>query len=176
MDNQKLTMKQEKFCQEYVIDLNGTQAAIRAGYSEPTAQEQSSRLLSNVIIKDRVEALQSKIQERTEITADSVVKELAKIGFMSIDELYNESGDIKAVHSLSDKAKASVSSVKITEKAIVCDETSKVIERTTEMRLWDKGKALVELRKHLGIFSEDNRQKAVAEVKIVRQPVKNIEK
>lgn len=70
----KLTDKQEQFCQEYLIDLNATQAAIRAGYSEKTANEQGARLLANVSIQTRLKELQSARQERTEITQDYVLK------------------------------------------------------------------------------------------------------
>lgn len=70
----KLTAKQLAFCNEYLIDLNATQAAIRAGYSEKTAQEQSSRLLSNVIISDFIQSKMDKRAEKTEINADYVLK------------------------------------------------------------------------------------------------------
>ena len=72
----KLTPKQDTFCQEYLKDLNATQAAIRAGYSEATAQEQSSRLLSNVMVKERVQALMDERKKRTEITADYVLTKI----------------------------------------------------------------------------------------------------
>jgi len=169
----KLTLKQERFCEEYVIDMNGTQAAIRAGYSENTANEQASRLLTNVNIQTKVSELRDGIQERTNITADNVVKELAKIGFMTIDELFEEDGCFKKVAKLSDKAKASVSSVKITERTYGKDDRE-TTEKTTEMKLWDKGKALVELGKHLGIFKEDNEQKLIPEVKVTLQPIKRV--
>jgi len=68
-----LTDKQEMFCKEYLIDLNATQAAIRAGYSEKTAQEQSSRLLSNVMVKEYIQDLMDKRSEKTEINADYVL-------------------------------------------------------------------------------------------------------
>lgn len=68
-----LPPKQKTFCEEYVVDLNATQAAIRAGYSEKTAQEQSSRLLSNVIIQEYVQSLMDKRSEKTEITAEYVL-------------------------------------------------------------------------------------------------------
>jgi phage terminase small subunit len=77
----KLTPKQNKFCQEYVIDYNGTRAAIRSGYSEMTAQEQSSRLLLNVII-------QARIAELEEQTAKELSIEKADIYRMLLDTLY----------------------------------------------------------------------------------------
>lgn len=166
----KLPKKQEKFCQEYVIDLNGTQAAIRAGYSENSANEQASRMLANVNIKERIKELQLELQERNKLKADDVINELRKIGFMDIGQLYDENGYMRSVNELSDNAKAAVSSVKITERSYGRDENT-TIEKTTEMKLWDKGKALVELGRHLGVFEKDNGQKGsgIAQVIINRK-------
>lgn len=70
----KLTDKQELFCQEYLVDLNGLHAAIRAGYSKKTAQEQSSRLLRNVKVQERVSKLQEKRLKKIEVDQDYVLK------------------------------------------------------------------------------------------------------
>ena len=72
----KLTPKQQRFVDEYLIDLNATQAAIRAGYSEKTAQEQSSRMLSNVIVSDAIRQAQQERQKRTLVTQDDVIRGL----------------------------------------------------------------------------------------------------
>lgn len=72
----KINKKQERFCLEYVIDCNGTQAAIRAGYSKKTANEQASRLLANVNIKARVEELQAKTTKKLEITREDILSRL----------------------------------------------------------------------------------------------------
>lgn len=70
----KLTIKQETFVAEYLVDLNATQAAIRAGYSAKTANEQGSRLLTNVSVQKLIQERMDKRSERTEITADYVLK------------------------------------------------------------------------------------------------------
>lgn len=70
----KLTIKQETFVAEYLVDLNATQAAIRAGYSPKTANEQGSRLLTNVSVQKLIQERMDKRSERTEITADYVLK------------------------------------------------------------------------------------------------------
>lgn len=69
-----LTPKQQRFVDEYLVDLNATQAAERAGYSAHTAQEQSSRLLSNAMVAAAIQAARDQQAERTEITADLVLK------------------------------------------------------------------------------------------------------
>ncbi len=75
----KLSVKHKRFCEEYLVDLNATQAAIRAGYKEKTARSQGQRLLTNVDIQKYIAELQKKQSERTGITADTVLKELEKI-------------------------------------------------------------------------------------------------
>ena len=76
MSEKKLTNKQQAFVNEYLIDKNGTQAAIRAGYSPKTAQEIASENLLKPIIKKAVEEGLLRAQKRTEITVDDLVKEL----------------------------------------------------------------------------------------------------
>ena len=71
----ELSPRAQRFVDEYLIDLNATQAAIRAGYSAATAQEQSSRLLSNVMVQQAVSAARKAQQERTQVEADKVVLE-----------------------------------------------------------------------------------------------------
>lgn len=75
----KLTAKQELFCQEYLVDLNATQAAIRAGYSEATAKEQGSRMFTNVNISSRVKELMAARIEKTGVTQEWVLMRLVEI-------------------------------------------------------------------------------------------------
>lgn len=75
----KLTPKQTKFVDEYMVDFNGTQAAIRSGYSKKTAQEQSSRLLSNVIISTEIKKRQEKHSQNLEITKEGLLTNLMEI-------------------------------------------------------------------------------------------------
>lgn len=93
--NQNMTDRQRRFVEEYLIDLNATKAAIRAGYSKKTAQEQSSRLLSNVMVQDAISQAMKNRSIRTEITQDMVLEELAKIGFANMNNYMGitEQGD-----------------------------------------------------------------------------------
>lgn len=76
MAKDKLNPKQAAFVKEYLVDRNGKQAAIRAGYSEKTAKEQAARLLTIVNVKDAVKAGEAKHQERCDVTIDSITAEL----------------------------------------------------------------------------------------------------
>lgn len=148
-----LTPKQQAFVAEYLIDLNATQAAIRAGYSEKTAQEQASRLLSNVIVSEAIQAAMQERSKRTEITQDMVLRELARIGFSDIRKLFNESGSLKRVEELDDDAAAFVSSVEVVTRKVPGGEDNEV-EHTAKIKMWDKRAALVDVGKHLGMFKE----------------------
>ena len=75
----KLTAKQKAFCQEYLIDLNATQAAIRAGYSQKTAQQASSRLFLNVVIKDDIQRLQADRSAKLKVTAEFVLQTILSV-------------------------------------------------------------------------------------------------
>ena len=93
----KLTKKQEAFCREYVVDFNGRQAAIRAGYSKKTADEQASRLLTNVKVADRVKELTNEQSKRLEITADELTRFFR---MMKDDENQKGADRIKAAENL----------------------------------------------------------------------------
>jgi len=90
--NRKLTPRQKRFVQEYLVDLNATQAAIRAGYSQKGAETRGSELLRNRKVAAAVRVAKEKREERTEVTADKIVRELAQIAFndmanyLTIDE------------------------------------------------------------------------------------------
>lgn len=92
-----LTAKQQRFVAEYLIDLNQTQAAIRAGYSEKTAAEQASRLLTNVKVSEAVQAAMKARSERTDIDADWVLKRLARDATADLADLYDDAGQLLPV-------------------------------------------------------------------------------
>ena len=105
----KLTSKQKRFCEEYLIDLNATQAAIRAGYSKKTARSIGNENLTKPDVQNHLRELQNKVQERNEITIDEVVNELATIGFFDIAECYNADGTLRNVNEMSERARKAVS-------------------------------------------------------------------
>lgn len=146
----KLTPKQQRFCDEYLIDLNGAQAAIRAGYSPKTAKEQATRLLTNVHVQQYVSEQQQKRQERTLITADMVIAELAKIGFYNVKDFVNGGNNVLELKHIDSDKTAAVSGVKTKLK-----EDGSV---ETEIKFHDKVSALEKLGRHLGIFEKDNNQ------------------
>ena len=79
MGSECMNERQKRFVREYLIDLNATKAAIRAGYSQKTANEQGSRLLTNVSIQEAIEKGFKKRSDRTEITQDFVLNGLKEV-------------------------------------------------------------------------------------------------
>ncbi|MDR5614591.1 MULTISPECIES: terminase small subunit [unclassified Arsenophonus] len=92
-----LTDKQEAFCREYLIDLNATQAAIRAGYSEKTAKDIACQNLAKLNIQKRIQDLMEERKNRIEVNADYVLKRLVDIDQMDVIDILDESGDLKPI-------------------------------------------------------------------------------
>lgn len=164
----KLTEKQQKFCDEYLVDLNATQSAIRAGYSEKTANEQGARLLANVSVqKYLAERKQDRI-ERTEITQDMVLKELAIIAFSNASD-YASIVEKEAVAEVKGKmiplydAEGKPVKYRTVEPVLTSELTEEqrkalaVIKKGRdgfEVKPYDKVRALELLGKHLGMFTD----------------------
>ena len=138
-----MTDKQKRFCEEYMIDLNATQAAIRAGYSPKTANEQGAQNL--VKLSKYIDQLKAEQSRRTGVSADRVVRELAKIAFVNAGDLIDpETASVKLDASRDDLA--AVQSVKV--------KTFGEDGLEHEVKLADKLRALELLGKHLGVFKE----------------------
>ena len=96
LDSVKLTDKQQRFVDEYLIDLNATQAAIRAGYSEKTAQQMGSENLSKPVIQEAIAIAQDKRAERIEISQDYVIKTIVETieRCSQAKQVYDKSGEL----------------------------------------------------------------------------------
>ena len=156
-----MTKKQKAFVQEYLIDLNATQAAIRAGYSVNTANEQGARLLVNVSISNDIAKAMAERSKRTGINQDRVVLELAKIAFANISDCVNLN-DVTIKDTASRDDLATICSVKIKTFTTKLGEVG--TER--EIRTYDKIRALELLGKHLGMFTDRVKMEALIPVVI----------
>ncbi len=148
----------ERFCQEYIIDLNGTQAAIRAKFSEKTARSKASQLLTKVNIQDRITELQAKRAKRTEITQDRVLKELAMIGFSDLKNYINIDENTGAIiakgFNKMPKGESRVIKAIKENRAIKEDADGKkvTVYDKIEFVLHDKMRALELIGRHLKMF------------------------
>lgn len=144
----KLTEKQQRFVDEYLIDLNATQAAIRAGYSVKTANEQGSQNLAKLSIQQAIAEQMAERSKRTGINQDRVVLELAKIAFVKMTDVVDpDTGEI--LPNASDDDLACIESMKFKQSD---NQYGGSIER--EVKLSPKMKALELLGKHLGMWND----------------------
>jgi phage terminase small subunit len=147
--------KRESFCQEFIVDKNKTQAAIRAGYSAKTAGSQAHDLLKNPEIEARIEFLLALQQKRTEITADRVLKELARIAFLDLAGAYDENGRLLPIKDMPEDVRRAIAGMKVyAERISGGDGDDDEIGETTEIKTVDKTKALQLIGQHLKMFTE----------------------
>jgi len=152
----KLTAKQATFIQEYLIDLNATQAAIRAGYSKKTAKEIGCENLTKPNIQEAIAEAMAERSARTEITADRVLEEIAKIGFSDIRDIFTNTDGLMRINDLPDDIASCVQSVEVVIRPSgeFYADGNKVVEYVHKIRLSDKLRGLELLGKHLVLFSD----------------------
>lgn len=141
----KLTDKQKRFVEEYLIDLNATQACIRAGYSQKNAKQIGSELLDKTRLQ--IDSAMAERSKRTGINQDRVIQELARIAFVNIINVVDADGEIR--RDASDDDLACIESVKVKDS-----DNQFGGSREREVKLAPKMKALELLGKHLGMWND----------------------
>lgn len=139
-----LNEKQKKFCNEYLIDLNATQAAIRAGYSKNTANEQASRLLANVNIQEYIAQLQEGIRKRYQIEQDEVIRDLIEVKNRCMQNVPVMRYDKETKEWKHERLEDGKLVYKFDAQGAI--------------------KALDLLAKHIGFYEKDNKQKSVVPI------------
>lgn len=148
--------KQQRFVDEYLVDRNATQAAIRAGYSAKTAYSIGEENLRKPEVKKAIEIGEAEIAERTKITQDMVMKELAKIGFSNMLDYITitDGGDpVTDFTALTPDQAAAISEITVEEYTEGRGDEARNVKRT-KFKLSDKRSALVDMGKHLGMFKD----------------------
>ncbi len=146
-----LTDKQKRFVEEYLIDLNATQAAIRAGYSEKTARAIACENLTKLDVQNAISESMKTRSERTKVTQDRVIEELARIAFLDIREAFNDDGNLLPINKMPEHVARAIGGMDIDNvRSIGDDETS----QTRKVKILDKRGALELLGKHLAMFTE----------------------
>ncbi|PHS59306.1 MAG: terminase small subunit [Alteromonas sp.] len=146
MTIKKLTKKQELFVSEYLVDLNATQAAIRAGYSKKTACETGNENLRKPNIQDAISKAQNKRLEKNEVNADYVLKRLIEIDEMDVADILDDSGHIKAITQWPKTWRRTISGLDIQE--LMMGEVKTVLRK---IKWPDKVKNLELLGKHIDV-------------------------
>ncbi|MCZ7488528.1 terminase small subunit [Rhizobium rhizogenes] len=181
----ELSAKDRVFVREYLIDLDPRRAALAAGYSASMAASKAYQWVSNSKTKPLVyEAVRKAMEaraQRTEVTADRVVQELAKIGFADIrkvikwkSHLVNEEdnpdgGDVAVIKTIVTNQVELVASDEIDdETAAAISEISQNTAGGIKLKLHDKRAALVDLGKHLGMFKDQVEHSGNVSIEVVR--------
>ncbi len=150
-----LTPKEHRFCEEYLVDLNATQAAIRAGYSRHTARSIGSENLTKPDVIDEIERLKAERSERTKVDADWLLKRLAEEAEADVRDLYGENGELLPVDEWP----------MVWRKGLISGIDVEVIRAPdgTEMgllkkvRIADRGKRLEMIGKHVSVKAFEDR-------------------
>ena len=141
---QKLTPKQALFVKEYLVDFNATQAAIRAGYSQKTAQRIGSENLSKPLIQNAIQEAQNQREQRLDISVDRIEAEIAKIAFANISDIAQWSPGavtLKPVEELSREVTDTIHEISETQVGL-------------KVKQYDKLKALELLGRRHGMFTD----------------------
>ena len=150
-----LTPKQAAFVAEYLIDLNATQAAIRAGYSAKTAHSVGAENLTKPEIAAALAVAQQERAERTEITQDRVLEEYAKLAFLDPRRFYDAEGRLIDIPDLPADVAAAISGMDIAvEKAGADESGNPVFAQVRKIKLADKKGAIDSVARHLGMFND----------------------
>ena len=163
-----MNAKQQRFVEEYLVDLNASAAARRAGYSAHTADAIGHENLRKPEIASAIAAAQQERATRTHITQDRVLQELARIAFFDLRRLYREDGALKAPHELDDESAAVLAAVEVVEEfgdapaeelegqphGGALKRRRTLVGYTKKVKVWDKPAALTLAMRHLGMLTD----------------------
>ncbi len=145
----KLTEKQKLFVTEYLVDLNATQAAIRAKYSPNTAQRIGSENLSKPLIAAAIAVERERLKSDLDITPERVLKELAALAFVDMSQAYNADGHLLNIHDMPEDVRRCISGFELESH-----DKLGITTYTKKIKNADKKGALELLGKHLALFTD----------------------
>jgi phage terminase small subunit len=150
-----MTPKQERFVAEYLANgLNATQAAVAAGYSERTAQQQGSRLLLNTDVAFAVSGKTTQLMNKLEITAKMVLQEMGKLAFFDPIHLYNTDGSVKQIHEIDARHRVSIAGFDVCELFEGTGDQKHAYGLLKKVKLVDKTRNLEMLGRYFKMFSD----------------------
>jgi phage terminase small subunit len=141
----QITTKQLQFVEEYLIDLNATAAAKRAGYLGATA---GTQLLQRPRVQQAIASYKHYRSQRVHATADRVIAELAAIAFADVRAVYDASGHLLPIRDLPDHVAATIASIEVVRRPT--DDPDAPVEYVHKYKFWDKLRAVENLGKHFG--------------------------
>jgi phage terminase small subunit len=158
-----LTPKQRLFIREYCRHLNATRAAIAAGYSEKTARQAGARLLTNVNVSAEIGKLTQKACERLEISAENVLRELARLAFLDPRNFYDANGALRNVTELDDDTAACISAMEVEDIFRGRGSDKEKTGICLRIKFADKGANLERLGRYLKLFTDKVEHSGIVE-------------
>lgn len=149
-----LSAKQQRFVEEYLVDLNATQAAIRAGYSVKNAKQIGHQSLHRPEVAAAILRRREKVSKKLDVTVERVLLELARIGFSDVRNAIAKNGALLPIDEMPEDMSRVIAAIETEELFDGSGENRVRVGQTRKVKLWDKGQALVQLGKHLGMFTE----------------------
>lgn len=148
----------QRFADKYFETLNGAESARYAGFAESSARAEASRLLDRQDVQEYLQRLRLILAEKTGISQQKVLNEIAKIAFSDIRNYYEGDGQLKNIVDLDDNEAAALASIKSFEE--IEPRSGMVLGVNKEIKIYDKLAGLEKLARHLGLYKEDNSQKS----------------
>lgn len=149
-DDAPLSPRMERFVDEYMVDFNGTQAAIRAGYAKSGAKVQASRLLTNANVIKAIQERRDRAASKFELTRERMIEEYCKLAFSDPRKFFNEDGTLKRVPELDDQTAAALAHFEVMEEFEGHGEDRMQIGFTTKIKWVDKKGALDSIARVMG--------------------------
>ena len=150
-----LNLQQIQFCNEYIIDFHATNAAKRAGYSERTAYSMGSALLKKPEIQEKIREIKEDVFRSVGVTQAKTFRELARIAFFDIGEIYDGNGKMLPLNELTQDQRAAITAVKVYHETVGRGKNKKTIGQMVEVKLADKKGALEAIIKTAGWSKPD---------------------
>ena len=152
--DKKLTPKQQRFVEEYLVDCNATQAAIRAGYSEKTAKAIGSENLTKPDVAAAIAKATKKVSGIVGLSVERTLKEVARLAYADVRNLYDSAGNLIPVHQLDDDTAATVASIEVEEEFSGKGESRALTGHLRKVKTHDKRAALDMAMKYHGMYIE----------------------
>lgn len=146
--------RRTRFIREFLLDKNATRAAIAAGYSPKTAQEQGSRLLSNVIVRAAIEEQNEKINAKLDVSIERVRLELARLAFYDPRKFFKDDGSLLQISELDEDTAMAIAGMDVNELFEGSGEDRAQVGYAKKIKLADKGLNLERLGRYLKMFTD----------------------
>jgi phage terminase small subunit len=151
-----LSQQQRIFVAEYLKNgLNATSAAISAGYSEKTARQQASRLLSNVDIKDAIGGKCQQVLTKLDYGVERTLTEVARLAFLDVGKMFESDGSLKRIQDMDEDSRAAIAGMEVTD---IWDsgegEQKSIIGNLKKIKIADKNSALDKLMRYHALYRD----------------------